>query len=272
MHFKDDFKGIYGYWNKLTREMIYIGQSVHVLRRDYEHRLDTGDDNQIIDRFIQAHPSRIALKVLYRCDKATSIVLDEMEKIFIEKYGTFEKEPPHGFNFTEGGSNGNCGSNNHMWLGLPEDEICERYLNGENSVQLANAYGCVHDTITRLLRRNDVPIRDKSTCNTRGLPHEVICRKYCEGMSSPEIANEYDCDPTTIRHILKKNNVTIRPTGHHNELYLPKKKICKEYCEGKNIPALAKQYDCSNSTIHRILQQNTISKDNRHDFVCKKLV
>lgn len=272
VHFKDDFRGIYGYWNKLTREMIYVGQSVHVLRRNYEHRLDTGKDNQVIDRFIQAHPSRIALKVLYRCDKATPIILDEMEKILIKKYGTFEKEPPHGFNFTEGGSDGCSGENNHMWLGLPEDEICERYINGGNSVQLAKSYGCTHVTITKLLRRNGVELRDKSNCNTLNLPNEEICEKYIQGKSSHKIANEYDCTPPTILRILKKNNIPLRPAGHPNVLNLPEDKICREYCESETIPSLAKLYNCGTTPIHSILKRNGISKDNKNDFVCKKLV
>lgn len=113
------------------------------------------------------------------------------------------------------------GKNNPRYIDLPIEKICNQYLNGISTVEIANEYGCSHSTITKKLHDSGIKVRSnseshiglqtgKDNCNYIDLPTKEICDKYLSGMNTVEIANEYGCNPQVITKRLTDNNIEIR--------------------------------------------------------------
>lgn len=166
-------------------------------------------------------------------------------------------------------------------LDLPEKEICEKYLNGMSTVEIAKEYRCSDPTIADRLHRNGIEIRSLPE-TFRGkrsnedhpryikLPIKEICRKYLNGMSISDLSNEYKCDSAVIKRRLHNNNIEIKTTseinkdgrmsGENNGRYinLPIEEISKKYLDGINPYQLGEEYGCSPPTIVNKLLDNKI--------------
>jgi hypothetical protein len=86
-------------------------------------------------------------------------------------------------------------------------EICNRYTDGEDRETLAREYGVKFETITAILNRHDIFIRD--ALPTKRFRADII-RKYLVGANLNELATEFHVTPTTISHLLTVNNVPRR--------------------------------------------------------------
>lgn len=165
-------------------------------------------------------------------------------------------------------------------LDLPDDKICAAYLNGINTVTLADKYNCSVPPILGILRDNGVEIRNYSDAqigrqagedNPRymDIPIEDIREKYLTGMGSNEIAKEYTCSGPTIIRKLRENGVEIRSnhearigrdTGEDSWFYkdLPVENICEDYLNGLSTVKIAKKYNSTDRTISSRLRDNGI--------------
>jgi hypothetical protein len=102
-----------------------------------------------------------------------------------------------------------------------EQEICRRYSEGENTVQLGLAFGVGCNTINRALRRNGIPVRSKNEVVKKkksvwGRQREV-CNSYLNGKSANEIAIAYQASSETILRILEQNGVERRGKGGYGD-------------------------------------------------------
>lgn len=96
---KNDICGIYMIKNKKTGQR-YIGQSIHIYQRWYEH-IKKSRFNTYIDRAINKHGAdNFELKVICELEQDDDL-LNEMEKYYVWKYNTYEDD--FHYNLTPGG-------------------------------------------------------------------------------------------------------------------------------------------------------------------------
>lgn len=89
--------------------MSYIGQTVNFRERKLEHERCREEDDCIFHRAIAKYgKDNFIWEILDKADSKESI--NELEKIYIEKYNTFK---PNGYNMTKGGDGGS------MWNARP---------------------------------------------------------------------------------------------------------------------------------------------------------
>lgn len=96
--------GIYGYKNKKTGKIHYIGQTTRpFIERDQEHR--RGKDNSLSDNKIQKYPTEyeMILLVIFKVNSVTNEDLNPIEAEFIKICNTFHDNNPDGWNLTMGG-------------------------------------------------------------------------------------------------------------------------------------------------------------------------
>ena len=125
--------GIYGYWDTLKDEIVYVGQSVNLKKRLRSHIEPARVNDQKINQVIQNNPGRYKSVILKKCDVES---LDYWEITLIALYNPK-------FNFAIGGkvnrgyklsdetkrklSEGNKGENNY-WFGKEFSEEHKRKL------------------------------------------------------------------------------------------------------------------------------------------------
>lgn len=68
------------------------------------------------------------------------------------------------------------------------DEICKRYLKGQNTYELAKAFNVCHETIRKVLRKRGVPLRSRTEAGRKYWIDKTYFRKidteekaYCFG-------------------------------------------------------------------------------------------
>ena len=83
---------------------------------------------------------------------------------------------------------------------------------------------------------------------------------YNRGHSLSDLAEHFKVDPYTIRKLLLRNYVTLRPRGGRNN-YKPLPITKKEY-QSTTLRTLAKKYNVSTSTINRHRKENGWHKAN----------
>ena len=85
--------GIYAYYDNLHDEIVYVGKSVDISHRHYQHMDKSLKHRQSINSILQNNPERYSLIVLKKCDKE---LLDNWEMTLIALFNPK-------FNFTNGG-------------------------------------------------------------------------------------------------------------------------------------------------------------------------
>lgn len=96
--------GIYGYKNKKTGKIHYIGQTIQpFIKRDQEHR--RGKDNYLSDNKIQKYPTEYEMTplVIFKLNSVTNEDLNPIETEFIKICNTFYDNNPDCWNLTMGG-------------------------------------------------------------------------------------------------------------------------------------------------------------------------
>ncbi len=103
-----------------------------------------------------------------------------------------------------------------------EKNVCQDYINGLSTMEIAKKNGCCDETVRKVLikhevdRRQETPHREDVSQDERLRMGEM----YKGGMDSVEIANVYHMAPNNVRRILRKNQVEIRPVGFDKKLYV----------------------------------------------------
>ena len=137
-----------------------------------------------------------------------------------------------------------------------EQAICARYLAGENTMELAPAFGLTHAWIGVVLRRNGVKMRSLSEAKG-GLSADAmaeVCRRYTAGENTVQLGAEFSVTSNTIGNILKRNGIELRKgTPQHVAT-----QVCRRYVAGESLPQLAKAFALSASTIRNILLREQV--------------
>jgi intein-encoded DNA endonuclease-like protein len=84
-----------------------------------------------------------------------------------------------------------------------------------------------------------------------------LIEEYLSGIGAEAIAPKYDLHPNSVRRILKKNNIEIRPIKSKMSLE-DKEKIGQLYKDGVSSPEIAKMFNVSPPTIRKYLEEQNI--------------
>ncbi len=182
---------IYIIKNKVNSK-VYIGQTKGTIQdRLYNHkkpsRLKKQGSYKIYNAFNKYGVDNFYIEVLK--DKVLIEDLNNIEIEYIEIYDSFN----NGYNTTPGGD----GSTIHKTYDITN--IVGRYVGGESSVKIAEHYGVSHNTITRLLRKNNITTRENGNklCD---IDHsEFKTMYYNKKLSNSEIADHFKVHERTIR-------------------------------------------------------------------------
>lgn len=90
---KNTTSGIYGYWDKLKDEIVYVGQAVDIRLRHNEHYSPARYNAQTINRVLQSNKNRYEIIILKECS------IDYLDFWEITLIAVFNPK----FNFTDGG-------------------------------------------------------------------------------------------------------------------------------------------------------------------------
>ena len=152
-----------------------------------------------------------------------------------------------------------------MTIDLPDEEICEKYISGRSSHEIAEEYKCGESTIRRRLDKYGIKVRTLSESHVGrqagknhpgyvDLPTEKICKKYLSGISACDIAKEYKCHTITIVKRLHVGGVEIRSRKYD----LPIEEVCEKYLTGISAHELAREYKCDIATIMKRLHEGKV--------------
>ena len=110
------------------------------------------------------------------------------------------------------------------WLSDEQDaEIGRRYIAGENTYQLGEAFGVQPNAIRSALARRGVTCRSTGRAR-RHLKRKLtdqqeaeVCRRYLEGESSILLGDIFGLQDSTIGRILKRNGVEMRKVDFYGD-------------------------------------------------------
>ncbi len=140
-------------------------------------------------------------------------------------------------------------------MATPEfrEQVIDMYLNqGMTQEEIAEILGCSHTPISYILRDAGIKTEPKITPEVI----ERIIKMREQGMSQSQIADSIGCHQVAISKVLiaagmrtgfKKPNKPSMKSLHGDE-------IIALYKQGKNQQELAEMYNCSTSTIGRIIE------------------
>lgn len=156
-----------------------------------------------------------------------------------------------------------------------EQIICKEYVSGHNTPQLSKKYKVSPQTISDILKRNNIVPRSSGDSKRKFSKKEeqIICNDYLNGLSSIKLSKKYNVNKTTILRILKDNNIPRREIGITRRAFNEKeeKDICSIYLTGISAHQLAKKYDVADITILKVLYRHEIpirdiSGENNHNW------
>jgi hypothetical protein len=99
--------------------------------------------------------------------------------------------------------------------GPTTDILASQYLSGMTTVELGNKYGMTHMAVNGRLRRYGVTIRParRRSLADRSNEMQEFARRYHEGCSMAEIANEAGVTHSTVQRALTQLGIKTRPHG-----------------------------------------------------------
>ena len=145
-----------------------------------------------------------------------------------------------------------------------EQEICRRYVAGEDTVQLGSAYGVAYSTIGVILKRNGIGCR--SSIEARGgLSPEAeaeMRRRYEAGENTVQLAAAYGVASKTIGNIVKRHGLELRGNIEaQGGLSLEAAaEACRRYLGGESTVQLGAAFGVAARTINSILKRNGIER------------
>jgi Mor family transcriptional regulator len=145
-----------------------------------------------------------------------------------------------------------------------EQKICDRYLTGESTVKLAQAFMTTATLIRSILRRNGIELRSNSAAQGGLDPKQEaeVCRRYEEGENCRELEKAFGVCDTTIQNILKRNGIRRRGVGEARSGLKPEQDIdiCCLYLAGQSAYELGNAFDVSPTHICNVLRRNGIER------------
>ena len=137
------------------------------------------------------------------------------------------------------------------------------YKKGMNMSKIARKYKCSVTPIRRILKINDIRIRQTGEVNTLDLPTDQIFTYYQNGMSISKIARKYKCSKNAIVKRLKDNNVY----RYREDIDIPLNEMILEYQNGMNSIQLGTKYNCNQQTIINKLKKVGITIRTKKELI-----
>ncbi len=190
-----------------VNEKVYIGQTLQGsdVRFKQHLKLLKSNENQLIHKAIKKYgKDKFYYEVLY--ENITSYEeLNELEEKMIKEYNSLM---PNGYNMCPGGQK------YRRNIKLTENDIndiIKKYNEGYSSRKIAEVYNLSYSTILKVLKSNNVPMRNKS-CNlpdrTSQVDKDVLYDLYIiKNMSTKEISEKLGFHVRTIREALNRYNI-----------------------------------------------------------------
>ena len=97
-----------------------------------------------------------------------------------------------------------------------EQKVIEMYLNGNTLFETGKFFGISQTTVWDALKRNNINRRTHGGKNL--IPCDIVINKYKSGISTTDIASEYNVDKHTICNILEKNGIERNNIYHNKNL------------------------------------------------------
>jgi len=166
---------------------------------------------------------------------------------------------------------------------IPKKELENLYLKKKLSQsEIAKMYGCNRSVIINRLKKYDIKMRTQAEISDLrfkiNIPKHKLKNLYTnQRLSSVNIANLYNCDPTIIRRLLKKHKIKIRTKTESRKLFyninIPKKKLGKLYLKEKlSSVEIAKKFNCNPGLILDRLREYEMPVRSTYDahLLCNK--
>lgn len=141
-------------------------------------------------------------------------------------------------------------------IDIPKDELERIYLDEDCSIaECAEHFGCSTTTIEGLLRKYDIPVRNRGNQPLEVSKNELQ-RLYVEqGLTTTEVVERLDCHPSTVGKKLKAHNIPTTGPNHGRSLNIPKDDLIRLYVEEEQTTyQLAERYDCDPTVVERRLR------------------
>lgn len=158
-------------------------------------------------------------------------------------------------------------SRGKKWTSEKIKEIIDLFEVHKTVIGVARVLAKSEDTVKKILNANGIstPTRKQfaalywSHCEQLQIPEEQqkIVEMYSSGMSAKEIGSKYNTSTTTIRQIIKQHNAQRNLPKHADKLYTNKDYILNLYKNGKQIAEIAREFNCSSSSVRSFLIKNT---------------
>lgn len=149
-------KGIYGYIDLKTDEIVYIGKDSHIDRDErHRHHLQEGRRNaQPFNSILQNNPERYKYTRIIE-GEFDDDALNDLEITYIAAIN-----PEH--NYTSGGDGFSSGKNHIFYRhDMKDEDIIDMYVNqGLSTTQIAEKFNTDHSVIRRRLINNNIELRD----------------------------------------------------------------------------------------------------------------
>lgn len=184
-------------------DLVYIGQTTKTaeIRFKQHCKLLKSNKNQMIYKAIELYgKDKFYYEVLE--DNVDDELLNEKEEHYILKFKSFEK----GYNLCGGGTSSRV---KKVIENEKIPEIIEKYKTGKFSIrEIARFYGVHHQTISNILKYNNIKIvnRNKSNINITDELKIKISEMYNSNMSTKDIAEKLDISRRTVNRYKNYSN------------------------------------------------------------------
>ena len=141
-----------------------------------------------------------------------------------------------------------------------DKNICKLYsIDKMTSNDIAKQFSISPSSVLRILKKNNIPIRDVNSLNKKFNDEEelILVDKYNKGITIPKLAKEYKVGRTTIRRVLEKHNVVLRAAAPVKKLTdTDEIKAIELYKTGLSMSDVGLKFNVTAATIHSILHKN----------------
>ena len=141
-----------------------------------------------------------------------------------------------------------------------EKRICYLYeIEKKNTIEIGKLYNCTYKTITNVLKRNGVKLKDTRIKKIiTGQQEKDFCQRYLNGESTISISKSYNLSDETIRRVLIRNNIKRRKKNIIKKQY--HKAIGEEYINGSTLQIIAEKYNSNIDSVARLLEKLGIKR------------
>lgn len=243
----------------------YIGQTIKLDRRNYQHSMGFDSSHGNIDATIKKYGWDDFIVQILEITPLDQHILDEREKFWIAYYNTYKN--PYHYNLTPGGKSLGWGENHPAFKGIYRI-VLDQILKDKQRYKLINPKSQVIKTsydfqeLKKLkyeLENNIITEKDIIKDRVILIRHHIddVIKMYNEGCSLKDISQKYNCQYQTVSKILKENGISVK---RRVDVWNCEEEICNLYLnKNKSIFSIAKKYNCSRDLIKNILKNNNIN-------------